>query len=358
MKTLSPPPRPLAAIARICLNSTPMKSLFCSLILALPAIAKEMPVRAGITASATQFLSLLDEKQKTKAALAFTSDERQNFRFTPRERAGLPFKEMNDAQREAAMKLLDSTMSEKGKLKITQIMSLEAVLAEIEHNPTYRDAGKYCVAVFGTPGDAKGWGWRFEGHHVSVNITLAGEEGISVTPSFLGSNPGEVREGKISLGLRVLAAEQDLALALVNTLKTSGKSEVIFSDKAPAEILSAENRQATALDPVGVLASEMTETQREALMKLIAEYTGRYRTELADADMAKLKKADLGKIRFAWAGGTAPGEAYYYRIQGPTFLMESANVQNQANHIHATWRDFTGDFGRDLMREHFEESPH
>jgi hypothetical protein len=258
---------------------------------------------------------------------------------------------MNDTQRDAAMKLLDSAMSEKGKLKVTQIMAMESFLAEKEKNTVMRDPTKYFVSIFGTPGDPKGWGWRYEGHHLSLNFTLVEGKDIAVTPSFMGSNPAEVREGS-TLGLRILAAEEELGRTLVTTLVTAEKP-VIFSEKPPGEIITAENRTATALDPVGVSAADMTETQREALLKLISEYTGRYRPDLADADMEKIKAAGIDKIRFGWAGGIKTGEAYYYRVQGPTFLLEAANVQNDANHIHATWRDFTGDFGRDLLAEHF-----
>jgi hypothetical protein len=329
-----------------------MKNLLLSLFFTLPLLAGEADPAATSKAAADNFLASLDPAQKSKAALPFTSDERENFRYTPRERAGLTFKEMTDAQREAAMALIDSALSEKGKLKTSQIMSLEGVLAEIENDPVKRDPGKYYVAIFGTPGDPKGWGWRLEGHHISVNLTLVGGKYVSVTPSFLGSNPGEVRQGA-KKGLRVLAAEEDLARTLATTLLAAGKTDVIFSDKAPAEILSFENRKATALDPVGVLSSDLTGIQRSALLTLISEYTGRYRPEIAATDMAKIKAAGLEKIRFGWAGGTQPGEPYYYRIQGPTFLMEAANTQNNANHVHATWRDFTGDFGHDLLGEHF-----
>ena len=329
-----------------------MKKILISLVLALPLCAKEGPTPALNAAAATSFIATLDPAQKAKANLPFDGDERENFHFTPRDRAGLTLKEMTDAQRQAAMKLLDSALSEKGKLKVTQIMALEGLLAEMEKDPVRRDPGKYGLIVFGTPGDPKGWGWRFEGHHLSFSITLVGDK-TSVTPTFLGSNPGEVREGRLK-GLRVLAAEEDLARTLVTTLVAAGKSAVIFSEKPPGEIITAENRTVTALDPVGVLASEMTETQRTALVTLIAEYTGRYRSEVAAADMAKIKAADLGKVRFGWAGGTNPGEAYYYRIHGPTFLMEACNVQNDANHVHAVWRDFNGDFGRDLLREHYK----
>ncbi len=328
-----------------------MKNLLISLVFALPLCAKELPSPARTATAAADFLAILDPAQKTKANLPFDGGERENFHFTPRDRAGLPLKEMTDAQRDAAMKLLDSALSEKAKLKITQIMTLEGVLAEIEKDPVKRDPGKYAVIIFGTPGDSKGWGWRFEGHHLSFNITLVGDK-TSVTPSFLGSNPGEVREGNHK-GLRVLAAEEDLARTLVTTLLAAGKPEVMFGDKPPGEIITAENRTATALEPVGVLASDMTETQRTALLTLIAEYTGRYRSEVTATDMDQIKAAGIGKVRFGWAGGTSPGEAYYYRVQGPTFIMEAANVQNNANHVHAAWRNFTGDFGRDILREHY-----
>ena len=333
-----------------------MKTPLLFLMLAMPLSAKDIPA-ANVTSAATKFLAGLDDAEKAKAALPFEGGERENFHYTPHERAGLPVKEMTDAQRAAAMELLGTAMSDKGKLKVTQIMALESILAAIENKPDYRDPGKYFVSVFGTPGDAKGWGWRYEGHHLSVNVTLAGDSVVSVTPSFLGTNPAEVLEGK-DKGLRILAAEEDLARALVTTLLADGKPSVIFSDKAPGEIISAENRVAVALEPVGILASEMTDSQREGLVKLISEYTGRYRSDIAASDLEKINRAGTDKIRFGWAGGTKPGEAYYYRIQGPTFLMEAVNSQNNANHVHASWRDFANDFGRDVLQEHFKSEPH
>ena len=334
-----------------------MKNLLILAIFTLPLLAKELPPEVLSAVVANKFLATLDADQKAKANLPFTGDERENFHYTPHERAGLPLKEMNDAQKAAAMLLLDSTISEKGRLKISQVMTLEGLLAEIEKNPTFRDSSKYYVSIFGTPGDPKGWGWRFEGHHLSFNITLVAGKDISVTPTFLGTNPGEVREGRLK-GLRALAEEEDIARTLVTTLLAAGKSAAVFSDKTPTDILSAEKRAVTALEPLGVSAADMTEAQRAALLNLISQYTGRYRSEIAKADMAKIEKAGIDKILFAWSGGTKLGEAYYYRIQGPTFLMECCNIQNQANHVHASWRDFTGDFGRDILGEHFKDSSH
>jgi len=333
-----------------------MKTLTLCLIFALPLAAKESPSAPPCAAAASQFLDSLDAAQRAKASLPLNSPDRENFRYTPQnDRSGLPVKEMTDAQRQAAMKLLDTALSEKGKLKVTQIMSLESILAEIDKRPGYRDPDKYFVSIFGTPGDPKGWGWRFEGHHLSLSFTLVEGKKVSLTPSFLGSNPGEVREGPRT-GLRVLAAEEELSRTLVTTLLSDGKSAVIFSEKPPTEILSGESRKVAALDPVGLPASEMSETQRKALLQLVSEYTGRYRKEFADADMAKIKKAGIEKIRFGWSGGIKPGEAYYYRVQGSTFLIEAVNFQNNANHVHAVWRDFEGDHGRDILGEHLQQN--
>lgn len=304
-------------------------------------------------AGAKEFLASLDDAQRRRARFAFGADERRNFRFTPQERSGLPLKDMNAGQRAAALDLLGSALSDRGKLKATRILLLESVLADLEQRPDFRDAGKYYVSIFGEPGDPAGWGWKFEGHHLALNYTLRNGR-VAVTPSFFGANPADVRDGP-HRGLRVLQAEDDLAHELLRSLLESGRKQVIFSDKAPGDILSGESRKATALQAVGLPAADMTPEQRQLLLGLVGEYTGRHRKDLAEADMRKILKAGADKIHFGWAGGTQPGEAWYYRIQGPTFLMEAANTQNHANHIHATWRDFTGDFGRDLLGEHYAE---
>src|SRR5690606_37021285 len=228
----------------------------------------ELPSAAAMKTAADAFLASLDDAKRSKAAFDFGADDRENFRFTPRERTGLPLKEMDEAQNAAAIRLLEAALSEKGKLKAMQIMTLESVLRELEKNPVYRDPGKYYVSIFGKPGDEKGWGWKFEGHHLSLNYTVVGGK-VAVTPSFFAANPAEVREGEHK-GLRVLAAEEDLAMALANALLDGGKKDVLFSDKAPGEILTAENRKATALEPVGTSAADMSEGEKKALRELIS----------------------------------------------------------------------------------------
>lgn len=330
-----------------------MKIPVLALLFLLPVCAEETSSVQLMKSNAAKFLAALDETQRAKASLPFDGDDRGNFRFKPGPRKGLPLGEMDENQRGLAMKLLESALSDKGRLKAMQILTLESVLGDMEKRPDYRNPGNYFVSFFGTPGSDSAWGWKFEGHHVSLNYTVVGGARVAVTPSFFGANPAEVREGEHK-GLRVLKAEDELGHALLALLLEGGKNDVLFSDKAPAEILTEEKRDVTALEPVGVAAADMTAAQKKALYDLISEYTGRHRKDLSDADLRKITEAGIGKIRFGWAGGTKPGESWYYRIQGPTFLMEAANTQNNANHIHVTWRDFEGDFGRDLMAEHYK----
>ena len=209
-----------------------MKTLLALLLLAAPLVAadEELPARLAVKTAANAFLASLDEAKRARASFPFDSDERQNWHYTPRERKGVSLKEMNESQKNAAVALANAVLSEKGAMKAAQIISLEGVLAVLEDNPGFRDPEKYYVAVFGTPGDEDGWGIRFEGHHLSINVTFVGDAGFSVTPSFMGTNPAEVREGAMK-GMRPLAAEEDLARTLAVALLEGGKEGVRFSDE-------------------------------------------------------------------------------------------------------------------------------
>jgi hypothetical protein len=304
--------------------------------------------------AASHFLAALSPEQKAKCTFALTSDERQNWHFVPKPRQGLTFKEMTPAQRLLAQGLLATGLSQRGYMKATTIMSLEDVLKELEHGSgPVRDPEMYYVSIFGTPGAHDFWGWRVEGHHLSLNFTVGEGEHIAVTPSFMGSNPGEVRTGPRK-GLRVLGAEEDLARQLVSSLDEGQRRIAIYTNTAPSEIITGADRKARQLTPFGLSASAMKDSQREMLWTVIKEYVYRYRPELADQDLKKIQGAGLDKITFAWAGSTERGEGHYYRVQGPTFLMEYDNTQNNANHIHTVWRDLQDDFGEDLLREHYD----
>lgn len=307
--------------------------------------------------AATDFLSSLKPEQQAKAAFDLKNDERENWHFIPKPRNGLPLKEMTPPQRNLAHALLKSGLSERGYGKATNIMSLELVLFDMENKSPKRDPELYYVSIFGKPGSTKPWGWRVEGHHLSVNFTIANGKNISATPSFLGTNPGEVKAGPRK-GVRILGEEEELGRQLVKSLSDDQKKMAVFSADAPKEVVTGSARKTKALDWVGLPQAKMNVEQKKSLLKILNAYLSRERAELAKGDLAKIEKAGLEKIYFAWAGGLERGEPHYYRIQGPTFLMEYDNTQNDANHVHAVWRDFENDFGEDILRKHYEQTKH
>jgi hypothetical protein len=313
------------------------------------------PAADDMTRSANNLLAALNAEQKAKAVFAMKDDERLNWHFIPRERKGLPIKEMTPAQRNLAHALLSSGLSQRGYAKAATIMSLEDILREMEQGRgPKRDPELYFVSIFGEP-DPKGtWGWRFEGHHLSLNFTVIDGKVISGGPSFLGSNPGEVREGPRK-GLRVLAAEEDLGRELVKSLDADQRKAAIIDAAAPKEIVTGNDRKAKELTPPGLASSKLTASQLALLQRLISEHAYHCRPEMAAGD---LKKIDFKRLHLAWAGSLEPGQGHYYRVQGPTFLFEYDNTQNNANHIHTVWRDLEKDFGEDLLRQHYQQVPH
>lgn len=309
---------------------------------------------AELAQAANNFLVALTDEQRSKTVFELKSDERVNFHFVPRARNGLPFKEMTPAQKHLAHALLNSVLSHRGFYKVTTLMSVEQVLFELENNAAYRDADLYYVTIFGTPGKDV-WGWRIEGHHLSMNFTVRGDTVLATTPSFIGVNPAEVQRGPRK-GLRVLAVEEDLGRQLAKSLDETQRKLGIFSTTAPRDILTGAARKVKPLEPEGLPATQLTSEQRELLKRLLQEYIHRHRSEIAEADRKRIEAAGWQNITFAWAGGLEPGQEHYYRIQGPTFLIEYDNTQNNANHIHTVWRDFDNDFGDDALRKHYEQA--
>ena len=306
---------------------------------------------AEMSAAANDFLRALNPAQKSQATFGFTDAERANWHFIPKERKGLQIKEMAQEQRLLAHALLATGLSHRGYGKAVSIMSLEAILAEMEKGKVggmVRDPERYFVSIFGTPG-TEPWGWRFEGHHLTLNYTAAGGT-AAMTPSFFGTNPGEVREG-IRSGTRVLGAEEDLGRKLVKSLNDEQRKAAVILAEAPKDIFNKpESRDFTK--PEGLPQSALTAEQSAMLMKLIREYLFRCRPDVAAEDLAKVEAAGLGKLHFAWAGGFEPGQPHYYRVQSGSFVLEYDNTQNDANHVHSIWRDLDHDFGADLLKKH------
>ena len=308
-----------------------------------------------MAAAAGKFLGALNAEQKKQATYTLTHAERENWNFVPIERQGLPFKKMSTEQHALGLALLRTGLSHTGMARANAIISMELVLKDLEKGAARRDPTLYFITLFGEPAENKSWGWRFEGHHLSFNFTVVDGKHVFFAPSFIGSNPAEVRQGPRK-GERVLAEEEDLGLALINSLDDAQRKTAIFAQDALKEIVTTNKPRVEPLAPVGIAASQLKPAQREKLMGLVKLYLNRWRPELADETLAKVTAAGPEKLTFAWAGGLDRSKQTYYRIQSPTILIEFDNFQGNGNHIHTTVRDFKGDFGHDLLREHYAKS--
>jgi hypothetical protein len=333
--------------------------------------------------SAAAFLDALEEGQRKKASFRLDdTGERTDWAYFPRPHKGLPLLEMTPRQQKAAHALISSALSLPAYARVCSIMALESVLNLIEERraDSVRDPGRYFVSLFGSPSDNV-WGWRFEGHHVNLNYTVVAGEVVAATPLFLGANPAEVAHAEIPV-LRPCAEEEDAARSLLESLDPVQRETAVICGVAPPDFvlmnaplvpetalppdsfgamqprpspLTPDDKEALRLDrssPKGVSAAALTLVQRAALLALIAVYVDRLPDPLASLEQSRLEAAGIDAIHFAWAGSERRREGHYYRLQGPSFLVEYDNTQDGANHIHAVWRDPVRDFGLDALREH------
>lgn len=323
---------------------------------------KSAPTNQGVVdntamlAAAKKMISLSSADEKQILMYPFESEERTFWNFVPMtgKRKGLVLRDMSVDQKMALHALLQSTLSTKGYLKTTGIQQLERILGVLEDRPVYRDPTSYYLTIFGTPAADAAWGWRFEGHHLSLNFSSINNE-LTMAPSFMGSNPSKVLEGTFA-GLRVLSEEIDVARALMASLTPEQQVKAIISDTAPREIITGNERKAVLASYEGLPYNEMQPHQQMLLKSLINVYAGNLKTDAAQAEIDRIEKAGYDKLYFAWAGSLHPDEGHYYRIHGTTLLIEYDNTQTDANHIHSVWRDLTNDFGRDLLHKHYENS--
>ncbi|GIW90864.1 MAG: hypothetical protein KatS3mg109_1296 [Pirellulaceae bacterium] len=308
----------------------------------------------GLEQAAVRFVDSLDENQRNVALLPFDSPQRVDWHFIPKnQRKGLQIRDMNSKQREAALALLRICLSQVGYQKATKIMELEKVLHELESSRQggpLRDPERYYFTLFGRPGQGR-WGLSVEGHHLSLNFVIEHGRVISSTPSVFAANPAEMKAevAGVPRGLRLLADEEQLAFELLASLSEQQKARAIISREPLREVRAAGQPQPPRTPPEGIPASELTETQRERLRKLVSVYAGNLADPIAADRLEAIERAGWEKVHFAWAGATQPGSGHYYRVQGPTFLIEFVNTQpdaagNPANHIHSVWRDMRGDF--------------
>ena len=325
--------------------------VFCTGILLIMGFKASDPM--------VDFLGSLTTEQREKTLFELEDSSRTRWHYLPATswfRAGISINELDKAQEKLLFSLLQSHLSESGYIKTKKIMDLENVLAAFEGDTERRDPGKYFIAVYGDPQNDLVWSWSLEGHHISLNFTIAGDQ-IAMVPRFFGANPAMITEGPRK-GERTLAQEEDLGLKLVQSLSSSQKTKAIIKNTTFGDVVSKNRPKVDPLPPGGITMAELKKSQRAVLVKLIQVYLSAMPEKAAAQRMKELKKEDWDKIGFAWAGATELGKPHYYRVQGKTFLIEFDNTQTNANHIHSVWRDFDGDFGRDLIKEHYEHGHH
>lgn len=339
--------------------------------------------------AATDFLDSLGNDDG--AIYPFDDPSRVDWAFFPREMAngtylGVPLYAMTPVQRKLALKLARSGLRDETYHRVAAIMSLDLVLDERENyvRTHWRDPLRYWVTVYGEPGPTGTWGWRYEGHHVSVNFTIRDGQVLSGTPLFLGASPAGIGPVDHPI-IRPCGLEEDAGRALFASLDTDQQAVALLDATAPIDTIvpnvsfvpdvsepgtppaaltmfqdvheamtpdQKRNLRLVAAAPTGLGVDGMDRAQVKYLHDLIAVYLDRLPEDLADRERTRLGANDWAGLHFAWAGSAERRQPHYYRIHSPDFLVEYDCVQDNATHIHAVWRNPRGDFGDDILRQH------
>ena len=314
------------------------------------------PAASEMRGAALALMNSLDVNQKSAISFSYYDGERIFWYYPPMNRHGLLLRDMNEEQRKLAYALMATGLTEDSNRKAQLIIDHESVLGPLEQErglvTFVRDPLLYSWTIFGDPAtDAEPWGWRVEGHHVSLHYSVWGDRVLSMTPFFFGANPAEVPKGP-KQGLRILGDSQDIALELMDSLDAGQKTRATIYDEAPADIITFNSSRASLPKEEGLPATAMSGTQREMLMTLASEYVTRIRSDLAQEKLTALREGGLEKIHLAWGGPVDRTQPHYYRLHGGDFVVEYDNRQNGANHIHSVLRDVNNDFAADVMRDH------
>jgi hypothetical protein len=300
--------------------------------------------------AAKDFLAKLNAQQRAQTTFGYDDPERVNWHFIPRPRKGIPLKDLDPATRVTARALIATGLSKPGYEQAINVMSMEDVLYLLETDDwtarrQRRDPLNYYLSIFGTPGDKGEWGWRVEGHHLSLNFTIQDGRVIASTPEFFGSNPSQLDAGP-GRTLRPLGTVEDIAREIVRTCTPEQMKVILVDKKAPNEVWSGNKLQPILMPDVGLPASEMAKDQQLLLRHLLAEYLKVCPSDIRAEREAQLDAADFGTIRLAWWGSLDRNTRHAYHLEGPTFVVEYNNTQNNANHVHAVWRSTTGDLNQ------------
>ena len=311
---------------------------------------------AGMTKAAKRFVESLSGDQRDKTIYEYMDGERIFWYYPPVNRHGIPLRDMDDDQRQLAYSLMETGLTDRSFDQAKLIIEHESVLGPLEKEAGVtsfvRDPDLYYWTVFGDPGsDKETWGWRVEGHHISLNFSLWGDKFISMTPFFFGANPAEVRKGP-KKGLRILDQREDLGYELRNSLDKGQTSKATIYGEAPYDILTYNASRVSLPPEEGLPASKMNDTQKGILRNLVNVYVNQVRTDMAQEKLERLEEEGFDGLHWAWGGPVEEGKEHYYRIHGGNFVVEFDNRQNGANHIHSVWRDVENDFANDVLREH------
>jgi len=309
--------------------------------------------------SALTVINSFDSTQKAKAVYPFDDMSRYDWNYLPASlipRRGVCLKDLDSTQKKNVYALLRSFLSDKGFSRTQDIMNNEYYLKELESDMIHRIPENHFLAFFGTPGKDSIWGWKFSGHHIALNFTIVNNQ-LAFTPIFFGVYPAEIKSGQ-NKGRRIIKDEEDIGFELMNMLTSEQKEKAVFQKNAFRDIVTTNAIQVGPLTPAGIIAKDLTAQQKIILNKLIVSHLSSMPNNIAEMRMKRIVSEDFNQIRFGWAGGFIKGIPHYYRIQGKTFLIEFDNTTHNANHIHIVWRDFNGDFGIDLLNEHYKKSKH
>ncbi len=315
---------------------------------ALPEVSHDM------AKAATAWLATLAAGQQARGRLDWGDPQRKSWHYVPRSRPGVAFRDMNAAQAAAAWDLLGSLLSVRGLEQVRAQLMVERTLGELTRNPSFRDPGNYAVVLFGDPAATAPWCWRFEGHHLSLTTVVAPGFGVAVTPVFFGANPARVPERHAHAGFRLLGAEEDAAFSLVRSLEGSARGQALIADRALGDIVAGPGRELSLQRFEGIALSALNEPQRGGVMRILELYAGTMREEIAGLALARLRQAGLETLHFAWAGSPERGRPHYFRVHGPSVLVEYDNTQDGANHVHSVWIDPNSVFGGDLLKAHYQ----
>ena len=327
---------------------------------AIPSIAAGAVKR--MTAAANDFLNSLDAGQRRMASFEFAGDERYKWAYTPIDRNGLLVRDMTNSQRDAAFALMETGYSARGAATAHRIIELETILGEWEQmndagSQWDRNIDRYWFSVFGTPGSVdEPWGFRVGGHHIALSASIINGEQVSILPLFFGANPAVIPHGPRK-GERTLVEEEDWARALLTSLDDVQTKLAVVDAVAPADILTTNVRSADPnIAPRGIGFGALGDSQRDQLVALVKHYVTRSYDDLAANYWREIESAGFDDASFAWAGPAEVGAGHYYAIRHPRFLIEYDNTQNGANHIHSVLRDFSHDWGEDLLSAHYRAS--